>query len=54
MSSKVKFFVNDMITVKLQNNSDTATKIAIQYCRNVTWGLLLYIYIYIYILYLKA
>ena len=41
MSSKVKFFVNDMITVKLQNNSDKATQITIQYSNDVTWGLIL-------------
>ena len=41
MSSKVKIFVNDIMTVKLQNNSDKATQITIQYSNDVTWGLIL-------------
>ena len=41
MSSKVKSFVNDMITFKLQNYSDKATQNAIQYYSDVTWGLIL-------------
>ena len=41
MSSKVKFFVSDMITVKLQNYSDKATQITIKYFKDVTWRLIL-------------